>query len=129
MIDEYPILAMAAACAEGTTVMRGVRELRVKESDRLAVVAKGLTECGVQIEESEDELIVHGMGGHRIGGTIPGGGTIVTHLDHRIAMSFLMLGLAAEAPISIDDASPIDTSFPDFIDMMNGLGANLSETS
>jgi 3-phosphoshikimate 1-carboxyvinyltransferase len=129
MIDEYPILAMAAACAEGTTIMRGVRELRVKESDRLAVVAQGLSACGIRIEESEDELIVHGTGARGMAGAVPGGGVVETHLDHRIAMSFLMLGLAAEAPVAIDDAGPIDTSFPGFIEMMNGLGAKLSETS
>ena len=122
MIDEYPVLAMAAACAEGTTIMHGVRELRVKESDRLDAVAQGLRACGVSVEETEDTLTVHGMGG-----AIPGGGAVATRLDHRIAMSFLMLGLAAKAPVTIDDAGPIDTSFPGFIDLMNGLGANIRQ--
>ena len=120
MIDEYPVLAMAAAVAEGETVMRGVKELRVKESDRLAAVAQGLSACGVSVEEGEDYLIVQGCGGRA-----PGGGTVATDLDHRIAMSFLVLGAASEKPIAVDDAGPIDTSFPGFVDLMNGLGANI----
>ncbi len=120
MIDEYPVLAVAAAIAEGDTVMRGIGELRVKESDRLAAVAQGLTACGVSVEEGEDYLVVHGRGGQA-----PGGGTVVTDLDHRIAMSFLVLGTASDKPVAVDDAGPIDTSFPGFVDLMNGLGANI----
>ncbi len=126
MIDEYPILAMAAACAEGSTRMTGIGELRVKECDRLDAVARGLEACGVQIEEGEDWLVVHGSGG--TGGVPKGGATVPVHLDHRIAMSFLVLGMAAETAVSIDDASPIATSFPGFIDLMNGLGASISIT-
>jgi 3-phosphoshikimate 1-carboxyvinyltransferase len=122
MIDEYPILSVVAACAEGTTVMRGVRELRVKESDRIDAMARGLRACGVSVEEDEDTMTVHGMG---VGG-VPGGATAATHLDHRIAMSFLVLGLAAKAPVSVDDASPIATSFPVFERLMKGLGAHLA---
>ena len=119
MIDEYPILAVVAAMAEGTTTMYGLGELRVKESDRLAVMAEGLAACGVTLEEGEDYLIVHGTGGVKI----PGGATVKTHLDHRIAMSFLVLGMVADAPVTIDDAAPIETSFPGFVDLLNGLGA------
>ncbi len=124
MIDEYPILAVAAACAEGQTVMEGLGELRVKESDRLASMAAGLTACGVKVEEGSDRLVVQGRGGR-----IPGGNAapIATRLDHRIAMSFLVLGLAAERPVTIDDGAPIDTSFPGFARMMAGLGARLEE--
>ena len=120
MIDEYPALAMAAAVAEGDTIMRGIGELRVKESDRLAAVATGLAACGVSVEESSDSLVVHGCGG-----PVPGGGTVATALDHRIAMSFLVLGTASENPVSVDDAGPIDTSFPGFVNLMNGLGADI----
>lgn len=120
MIDEYPILAIAAACASGRTVMRGLGELRVKESDRLAAIARGLDACGVGVEEGEDTLVVHGCGGRP-----PGGAVIATDLDHRIAMSFLVLGLAAEAPVSVDDAGPIATSFPGFAALMTGLGGRL----
>ena len=122
MIDEYPILSVVAAFAEGKTVMRGVRELRVKESDRIDAMARGLEACGVRIEEDEDTLIVHGMGP----GAVPGGATCATHLDHRIAMSFLILGLASKQPVSVDDASPITTSFPVFAPLMMGLGANIA---
>jgi 3-phosphoshikimate 1-carboxyvinyltransferase len=118
MIDEYPILAVAAAVAEGTTVMHGLAELRVKESDRLAAMARGLAACGVRVEEGKDSLTVHGGGG-----PVRGGGAIATDLDHRIAMAFLVLGMAADQPISIDDAEPIETSFPGFIELMNDLGA------
>ena len=121
MIDEYPILSVVAACAEGVTVMRGVKELRVKESDRIDAMARGLEACGVRVEEDEDTLIVHGMG---VGG-VPGGATCATHLDHRIAMSFLVLGMAAQRPVGVDDASPILTSFPIFEPLMQGLGATL----
>ena len=120
MIDEYPVLAMAASVAAGDTVMRGVKELRVKESDRLAAVAQGLSACGVSVEEGEDYLIVHGNAG-----PAPGGGTVATDLDHRIAMSFLVLGAASEKSVTVDDAGPIDTSFPGFVDLMNGLGASI----
>lgn len=121
MIDEYPILSVVAAFAEGTTVMRGVRELRVKESDRIDAMARGLEACGVRVEEDEDTLIVHGMGP----GGVPGGATARTHLDHRIAMSFLILGMASKQPVSVDDASPINTSFPVFTPLMTRLGAHL----
>ncbi|EGJ20379.1 3-phosphoshikimate 1-carboxyvinyltransferase [Cereibacter sphaeroides WS8N] len=120
MIDEYPILSVVAAFAEGSTIMRGVKELRVKESDRIDAMARGLEACGVRIEEDEDTLIVHGMD------RVPGGATCATHLDHRIAMSFLVLGMAAEAPVTVDDGSPIATSFPAFTDLMTGLGADLA---
>ena len=125
MIDEYPILAVVAAFAVGKTVMRGVKELRVKESDRIDAMARGLEACGVRVEEDEDTLIVHGMGA----GGMPGGATARTHLDHRIAMSFLVAGLAAKLPVSIDDAAPIITSFPIFEVLMTGLGASLSKDS
>lgn len=122
MIDEYPILSVVAACAKGVTVMRGVKELRVKESDRIDAMARGLEACGVRVEEEEDVLIVHGMGP----GGVPGGATAKTHIDHRIAMSFLILGLASKNPVSVDDGSPIATSFPVFEGLMAGLGASLT---
>lgn len=121
MIDEYPVLSVVAAFAEGTTVMRGVKELRVKESDRIDAMARGLEACGVRVEEDEDTLIVHGLGASGV----PGGATCKTHLDHRIAMSFLVAGLAARAAISVDDASPIATSFPVFEPLMAALGATI----
>ena len=110
---------VAAALAEGTTVTRGLDELRVKESDRIDAMARGLAANGVEVEETRDTMVVHGMA------TVPGGASVVTHLDHRIAMSFLILGLAAQAPVSIDDASPIATSFPDFLPLIQGLGGDL----
>ena len=120
MIDEYPVLAVAAALATGTTVMRGLGELRVKESDRLAVVAEGLAACGVQVEVEGDDLVVHG-------GTKPAGGAeIDARLDHRIAMSFLVLGGLAEAAVTVRGAEAIETSFPGFAELMNGLGAAIS---
>ena len=119
MIDEYPILSVVAAFSSGKTVMRGVKELRVKESDRIDAMARGLEACGVRIEEDEDTLIVHGMGP----GGMPGGAAAKTHLDHRIAMSFLVAGMASQREISVDDGSPIVTSFPIFEGLMNGLGA------
>jgi 3-phosphoshikimate 1-carboxyvinyltransferase len=118
MIDEYPILAVAAACARGRTVMRGLAELRVKESDRLTAIAAGLDRCGVRVAVEGDDLIVEGAGNFPVGGAM-----IKTQLDHRIAMAFLVLGLAANEPVSIDDAAPIATSFPGFIRLMSGLGA------
>jgi 3-phosphoshikimate 1-carboxyvinyltransferase len=121
MIDEYPVLSVVAACAEGRTVMRGVRELRVKESDRIDAMARGLAACGVRVEEDPDTLTVHGLGA----GGVPGGATCRTHLDHRIAMSFLVLGLAAKAPVAVDDGAPIATSFPVFEPLMRGLGADI----
>ncbi len=124
MIDEYPVLAMAAACAEGTTVMRGLAELRVKECDRLAATARGLEACGVKVEEGEDSLIVHGVGA-AADYRPEGGGTVATHFDHRIAMSFLVLGLVSKTPVTVDDATAIDTSFPDFQLLMTGLGAQI----
>ncbi len=117
MIDEYPVLSVAAAYAEGETRMEGLEELRVKESDRLAAVAAGLEANGVPFEEGKDYLVVRG------GGTIAGGGRVITHLDHRIAMSFLVLGLGAEKPVTVDDAAIINTSFPGFADLMEALGA------
>ncbi|MBN9487015.1 MAG: 3-phosphoshikimate 1-carboxyvinyltransferase [Alphaproteobacteria bacterium] len=120
MIDEYPILAVAAAFAEGTTHMHGLAELRAKESDRLSSVAAGLAANGVKHEMGTDSLAVHGTGA-----APAGGGLVTTHLDHRIAMSFLVLGLAARAPVAIDDGAPIDTSFPGFVALMNGLGAKI----
>ena len=122
MIDEYPILSVVAANATGRTVMRGVKELRVKESDRIDAMARGLEACGVTIEEDEDTLIVHGRGP----GGVPGGAVCATHIDHRIAMSFLVAGMASQRPISVDDASPIATSFPLFEGLMTGLGATLA---
>jgi 3-phosphoshikimate 1-carboxyvinyltransferase len=120
MIDEYPILAVAAAFAHGTTIMRGLKELRVKESDRLAAVAEGLRTNGVAVEIDGDDLVVHGTG------TVAGGGLVATHMDHRIAMAFLTMGLASEKPVGIDDGSFIATSFPGFVPMLRGLGADLS---
>ncbi len=118
MIDEYPILAVAAACARGRTVMRGLAELRVKESDRLSAIAAGLSGCGVDVAVDGDTLTIDGSGGPPAGGAL-----IETQLDHRIAMAFLVLGLAARLPVRIDDAAPIATSFPSFVELMNGLGA------
>ena len=119
MIDEYPILAVAASVANGTTIMDDIGELRVKESDRITATAKLLQKNGVVVDELENGLKV-------TGGEVRGGGLVTTHHDHRIAMSALILGCAAESPVSIDDASMIATSFPTFFDLMNGLGANIS---
>ncbi len=123
MIDEYPILAALAATADGRTIMRGVRELRVKESDRIDAMARGLEACGVEVEEGPDWFIVHGRGADGVAG----GATVESRLDHRIAMAFLCLGLASRRPITVDDAGPIATSFPDFIPLMRTLGARLTE--
>ncbi len=122
MIDEYPVLAVASSFAEGRTIMRGLEELRVKESDRLAAVAAGLAANGVRFEESPDGLTVQGAGPDGVAG----GGTVATHMDHRIAMSFLVMGLAARAPVTVDDGSMIATSFPNFEPLMRGLGADIA---
>jgi 3-phosphoshikimate 1-carboxyvinyltransferase len=124
MIDEYPVLAMAAACAIGTSRFEGVGELRVKESDRLATLEAGLRACGVKVETDADSMTIEGCGGPP-----PGGATIATSLDHRIAMSFLVLGLATEKPVKIDDIRPSKTSFPDFAESMRCLGADIREAS
>jgi 3-phosphoshikimate 1-carboxyvinyltransferase len=120
MIDEYPILAVAACFAEGTTVMRGLKELRVKESDRLAATLALLRANGVTADTEGDDLIVYG------GGDVAGGGLVKTHMDHRIAMAALVLGLASKRPVRIDDGRIIGTSFPGFVDLMRSLGADLS---
>ncbi|MER9917275.1 MULTISPECIES: 3-phosphoshikimate 1-carboxyvinyltransferase [unclassified Mesorhizobium] len=127
MIDEYPVLAVAASFAEGETLMQGLEELRVKESDRLAAVANGLKLNGVDCTEGEASLAVRGKpGGKGLGGHPNGQDTTVqTHLDHRIAMSFLVMGLATEKPVTIDDAAMIATSFPEFMGLMTGLGAEI----
>ncbi|WP_090709449.1 MULTISPECIES: 3-phosphoshikimate 1-carboxyvinyltransferase [unclassified Beijerinckia] len=124
MIDEYPILAVVAAFAQGETRMRGLAELRVKESDRLAAVADGLIAAGVTCRIEGDDLIV--TGGQDGPGIVRGGGTVKTHLDHRIAMSFLVMGLASQQPMTIDDAAMIATSFPTFQPEMQRLGAKFS---
>ncbi|MGI3166483.1 3-phosphoshikimate 1-carboxyvinyltransferase [Pseudooceanicola sp. 200-1SW] len=121
MIDEYPVLSVVAANATGTTRMTGVKELRVKESDRIDAMARGLRGNGVTVRDGEDWWEVDGMGA----GNVPGGFTCETFLDHRIAMSFLCLGLSTQAPVTVDDAGPIATSFPIFMDLMTGLGATL----
>ena len=120
MIDEYLVLAVAASFAEGTTIMRGLKELRVKESDRLEATADMLRVNGVKVEVAGDDLIVEGRG------HVPGGGLVATHMDHRIAMSALVMGLAADKPVKVDDTAFIATSFPDFIPMMRSLGAEFS---
>ncbi len=120
MIDEYPVLAVAAAFAHGTTRMRGLHELRVKESDRLAAVAAGLAAAGVPHAIEGDDLLVHGLAGQ-----VPGGGEVATHLDHRIAMSFLVMGLAARNGMAVDDGAMIQTSFPTFVPLMRALGAEI----
>ena len=120
MIDEYPILAVAAAFAEGRTVMHGLAELRVKESDRLSAIASGLQANGIDVTETPDSLTVEGRGP----GGVSGGGRVATHFDHRIAMSFLTMGLAAQNPVSVDDVAMIVTSFPEFEKLMRDLGAD-----
>jgi 3-phosphoshikimate 1-carboxyvinyltransferase len=123
MIDEFPVLAMAAACAEGTTRMTGLAELRVKESDRLQMIADGLAACGAEVEAGDDYLVIRGTG------KPPKGGALVeTALDHRIAMSFLVLGMVTAEPVRVDDGSPIRTSFPDFAALMNDLGASIGSS-
>ncbi len=121
MIDEYPILAVAASFAEGTTRMEGLEELRVKESDRLAAVEAGLQANGVSTSSGRDWLEV-------TGGGAPGGGKVITHMDHRIAMAFLVMGLASRIHTTIDDSAFIATSFPGFTELMNGLGARIAPT-
>jgi 3-phosphoshikimate 1-carboxyvinyltransferase len=120
MIDEYPILAVAAAFAEGTTRMRGLKELRVKESDRLEATAAMLRVNGVEVEIVDDDLIVHGKG------RAPGGGVVATHMDHRLAMSALMMGLGSDQPVGVDDAAFIATSFTGFVELMRSLGGDFS---
>ena len=124
MIDEYPILSVVASFAEGKTTMRGVKELRVKESDRIDAMAKGLRANGVTVDEGEDWWEVTGLGA----GGVRGGGMAEARLDHRIAMSFLVLGMAARAAVTIDDAAPVATSFPIFHDLMTGLGARFERS-
>ncbi len=119
MIDEYPILAATAAFAEGATVMRGIGEMRVKESDRIALMAAGLQSCGVTVEEEPEGFTV-------TGGPVRGGATVATHGDHRIAMSHLVLGLAAAGPVTVDEPAMIATSFPGFVELMRGLGADIA---
>ena len=134
MIDEYPVLAAAAAVADGTTRFNGVGELRVKESDRLAAVADGLSLCGVEVRTGPDWMEIDGSGGRPVPGTGPESGPgsgpgsnsdtrVVTHLDHRIAMSFLVLGLASRDGVAVDDTAMIDTSFPGFVQTLQALGA------
>jgi len=120
MIDEYPVLSVVAAFASGDTVMRGVKELRVKESDRIEAMATGLRACGVAVEDGPDWWIVTGAT------KVTGGATCASHLDHRIAMSFMVLGMATQEPVSLDDGAPIATSFPIFEPLMDGLGAKVT---
>jgi 3-phosphoshikimate 1-carboxyvinyltransferase len=117
MIDEYPVLFVAAALAEGRTVARGAHELRVKESDRIATMAVALTACGVAVEEFEDGLAITGTGGD----PIRGNAQVASKLDHRIAMSMTVAGLAARAPVTIDDIAPVATSYPAFFDTLDAL--------
>ena len=123
MIDEYPIVAVAASVASGETRMRGLAELRVKESDRFKAILDGLAACGVAAQADGDDIVIQGCGG------MPeGGAEIAVNLDHRIGMSFLVFGLATQKPVTIDDAAAIGTSFPGFVDLMNGIGTDMSET-
>ena len=121
MIDEFPILSVVAAFAKGKTVMRGLKELRVKESDRIYTVARGLQKNGVEVEEGDDYLKVYGCNGR-----VPGGAKVETFFDHRVAMSFLCLGMASKKSVGIDDSASIETSFPNFLELMEGIGANFS---
>jgi 3-phosphoshikimate 1-carboxyvinyltransferase len=123
MIDEYPILAVAAAFADGPTVMQGIGEMRVKESDRIALMAAGLSSCGVTVEEGPDSLTV--VGSVRANHGVAGGARVATYGDHRIAMSHLILGLAADAPVAVDAPDMIATSFPGFLDLMRSLGGEI----
>ncbi len=122
MIDEYPVLAAAAACAHGTTTFHGIAELRVKESDRAAAIAAGLAACGVAVDIGDDTLVIEGAGGPPAGDA-----RVESRLDHRIAMAFLVLGLATRAPVTIDDARPIATSYPGFVAQMRALGARIDD--
>jgi 3-phosphoshikimate 1-carboxyvinyltransferase len=122
MVDEFPVLFVAAALAEGRTVTRGLEELRVKESDRIAVMAEGLRAIGARVEETKDGLIIDGTGGEKLAG----GATIAAHLDHRIAMSFAVAGLVSRDAVTIDDMAPVQTSFPIFTDLMRALGAEVA---
>jgi 3-phosphoshikimate 1-carboxyvinyltransferase len=119
MIDEFPILAVAASFAHGATHMTDLSELRVKESDRLAAIAAGLAAAGARAAIEGDDLLIEGRG------RPPGGGVVATEMDHRIAMSFLVMGLAAARPVAVDDGAMIATSFPEFVPLMAGLGAEL----
>ena len=121
MIDEFPILFVACALAQGRSVLRGLDELRVKESDRIAVMAEGLRAIGARVEELEDGLVIEGTGGD----PLPGGATVAARLDHRIAMSFTVASLVCREPVTIDDAAPIQTSFPAFVPLMETLGAHV----
>jgi 3-phosphoshikimate 1-carboxyvinyltransferase len=123
MIDEYPVLSVVACFASGKTMMAGVKELRVKESDRIDAMARGLRANGVTVDEGEDWWSVEGLGPNGV----PGGGTCESFLDHRIAMSFMVMGMGAQNPVSVDDGTPITTSFPIFEPLMSGLGAKLSK--
>jgi 3-phosphoshikimate 1-carboxyvinyltransferase len=125
MIDEYPVLSVVASFASGKTMMAGVRELRVKESDRIDAMARGLRANGVMVEEGDDWWAVTGMGADGV----PGGGTCESFLDHRIAMSFMVMGMGAQNPVTVDDSTPIATSFPIFTPLMTGLGARLETSS
>lgn len=118
MIDEYPVLSIAASCASGETLMEGLEELKVKESNRLQSIADGLAACGIDFDMGEDSLLVRG-------GKITGGKTVKTNMDHRIAMSFLVMGMVSEKPVTVDDSHMINTSFPDFIGLVNKLGGKL----
>ena len=124
MIDEYPVLSVVAANATGTTMMGGVKELRVKESDRIDAMAKGLRANGVTVDEGEEWWSIEGLGI----GNVPGGGTCESFLDHRIAMSFMVMGMGAQKPVSVDDGGPIATSFPIFEPLMGALGAKVQRT-
>jgi 3-phosphoshikimate 1-carboxyvinyltransferase len=124
MIDEYPIAAIAAAFATGETRFRGLAELRVKESDRFSAIVDGLTACGVAAAADGDDIVIGGYGARP-----PGGAEIAVNLDHRIAMAFLVAGMATRGPVSIDDAAAIGTSFPGFVELMNGIGGNIGSAS
>lgn len=133
MLDEFPVLVVVAALADGQTRITGAEELRVKESDRISAMAAGLAANGVSVVEAPDGMIIKGTGGAHAGGSnssgVKGGARARTFLDHRIAMSFMILGMAADAPVEIDDGSPINTSFPGFTDLMNQLGAKIGDAS